>query len=53
MPILANVRNSFVSVPLQCALGLAFVLGLHVIRHVSASVRCRSYARSPYVRREI
>jgi hypothetical protein len=53
VPILANVRNSFVSVPLQCMLGLAFVLGLHVIRHVSASVRCRSYACSPYVRRQI
>jgi len=53
VPILANVRNSFVSVPLQCVLGLAFVLGLHVIRHVSATVRCRSYACSPYVRREI
>jgi O-antigen polysaccharide polymerase Wzy-like protein len=53
VPILTNVRNSFVSVPLQCVGGVAFVLALGVIRHVAASARCRSYACSPYVRREI
>ena len=50
VPLLVNVRNSFVSVPLQCLLGVLFVFGLGVIRHVSASVICRPYARPPYVR---
>jgi hypothetical protein len=53
VPLLINVRNSFVSVPLQCAVGVLFVLGLRVMRHISASIRCTSYARSTYVRSEI
>lgn len=53
VPLLTNVRNSFVSVPLQCALGLGFVLALGAARHVSAVIRCSPYAGSPYVRREV
>ncbi len=53
VPLLVNVRNSFVSVPLQCGLGVLFVLGLRVVRHVSVSIRCRPYARPAYVRSEI
>lgn len=53
VPLLINVRNSFVSVPLQCGLGALFVAGIHVMRHVSAAIRCRAYARPAYVRSEI
>lgn len=53
VPLLTNVRNSFVSVPLQCGVGLLFVAGIHVMRHVSAAIRCRAYARPAYVRSEI
>ena len=53
VPLLINVRNSFVSVPLQCGVGALFVAGIHVMRHVSAAIRCRAYARPAYVRSEI
>jgi len=53
VPLLINVRNSFVSVPLQCGVGALFVAGIHVMRHVSAAIRCRPYARPAYVRSEI
>ena len=45
--------QSFVSVPLQCGVGALFVAGIHVMRHVSAAIRCRAYARPAYVRSEI
>ena len=53
VPLLVNVRNSFVSVPLQCGLGVLFVLGLRLVRHMSASIRCRPYARPAHVRSAI
>jgi len=53
VPLLTNVRNSFVSVPLQCGVGALFVAGIHVMRHVSTAIRCRAYARPAYVRSEI
>jgi hypothetical protein len=53
VPLLTNVRNSFVSVPLQCGAGILFVAGIHVMRHVSAAIRCKPYARPAYVRSEI
>jgi hypothetical protein len=53
VPLLINVRNSFVSVPLQCAVGVLFVFGLRIMRHVADSIRCTPYARSAYVRSEI
>jgi hypothetical protein len=53
VPLLTNVRNSFVSVPLQCGAGALFVAGIHVMRHVAAAIRCRPYARPAYVRSEI
>jgi hypothetical protein len=52
VPILTNVRNSFVSVPAHCAAALVIVLILFGIRHVLASVVGRPYASSPYVRSE-
>lgn len=53
VPLLTNVRNSFISVPVQCAVGILFVLGLSLIRHMMGSVLCKPYARSPHVRSEI
>jgi hypothetical protein len=53
VPLLTNVRNSFVSVPLQCGVGALFVAGVHFMRHVSASIRYRPYARPAYIRSEI
>jgi hypothetical protein len=53
VPLLINVRNSFVSVPLQCGLGVLFIFSLRVVRHISTSLRCTAYARSTYVRSEI
>jgi hypothetical protein len=50
LPLLTNVRNSFVSVPAQCALGVILVVGLTAMRHVSSTVLCRPDARSTYVR---
>jgi O-antigen polysaccharide polymerase Wzy len=53
VPLLTNVRNSFVSVPAQCATGLAIVLALGIVRHVTGSVLSRPYARPAYIRSEI
>ena len=53
VPLLSNVRNSFVSVPAQCAAGILMVLGLGVIRHMVGSVMCRPYARATYVRSSV
>lgn len=53
VPLLVNVRNSFVSVPVQCALGLLFIAGVGIARHMSASINCRPYARAPYLRSQI
>ena len=53
VPLLTNVRNSFVSVPLQCGVGVLFVAGIHVMRHVSGAIRGKAYARPAYVRSEI
>jgi hypothetical protein len=53
VPLLVNVRNSFISVPMQCALGLLFLAGIGVMRHVSSSIVCRPYARAPYVRSQV
>jgi hypothetical protein len=53
VPLLINVRNSFVSVPTQCLAGILFVVALGAMRHISSSVLCRPYARSPYVRSQV
>jgi hypothetical protein len=53
VPLLTNVRNSFVSVPAQCLAGIAIVIGLGMIRHVVGSVLCRPYARAAYIRSEV
>ncbi|MET0214202.1 MAG: O-antigen polysaccharide polymerase Wzy, partial [Vicinamibacterales bacterium] len=52
VPILTNVRNSFVSVPAHCAAGLAIVLLLLGARHVLGSIVGRPYASSTYLRSE-
>ena len=52
-PLLINIRNSFVSVPAQCAAGILVVLAAAAVRHVVGSVVSRSYARTAYIRSEI
>jgi len=52
-PLLINIRNSFVSVPAQCAAGILVVLAAAAVRHVVGSVVSRSYARPAYIRSEI
>lgn len=49
-PLLINVRNSFVSVPAQCAVAVLLVFGVAAVRHVVASVLPNTYARTAYVR---
>jgi hypothetical protein len=53
LPLLSNVRNSFVSVPAHCAAGVLIVVALGAIRHVVESVLCRPYARAADLRSEI
>jgi hypothetical protein len=53
VPLLINVRNSFVSVPMQCVLGILLVAALGAARHMSASIICRPYARPPYIRSQV
>jgi len=52
-PLLINIRNSFVSVPAQCAAGILVVLAAAAVRHVVGSVVSRSYARTAYIRSEV
>jgi hypothetical protein len=53
VPLLVNVRNSFVAVPAHCAFGLSVILALALIRHVVRSVVPTPYARPAYVRTEV
>ena len=53
IPLLINVRNSFVSVPAQCVVGLLIVIVVAISHHVVGSILCRPYARAAYVRSEI
>jgi O-antigen polysaccharide polymerase Wzy len=52
-PLLINIRNSFVSVPAQCAAAILVVLAAAAVRHVVRSVVSRSYARTAYIRSEV
>ncbi|HEX7138560.1 MAG TPA: O-antigen polysaccharide polymerase Wzy, partial [Vicinamibacterales bacterium] len=45
VPLLINVRNSFVSVPAQCALGVVLAALIGVVRHIVGSVLSRPHAR--------
>jgi hypothetical protein len=45
VPLLVNVRNSFVSVPAQCALGVVLALLIAAVRHIVGSVLSRPHAR--------
>ena len=53
VPVLVNIRNSFISVPAQVAAGLVVLLALRALRHVLDSVLVRSYARPAIVRSAI
>jgi len=52
-PLLINIRNSFVSVPAQCAAGILVVLATAAVRHVVETVVSRNYARAAYIRSEV
>jgi O-antigen polysaccharide polymerase Wzy-like protein len=52
-PLLINIRNSFVSVPAQCAAGILVVFAAAGVRHIAGSVLPKSNARAPYLRSEI
>jgi hypothetical protein len=46
-PLLINVRNSFVSVPAQCIVGVLLVAVVAIARHVVESVVSRTTHASP------
>jgi len=50
-PLLINVRNSFVAVPVQCLAGILLLVGVAALRHMFGSVITRTYAHPSYVRR--
>ncbi len=52
-PLLINIRNSFVAVPVQCLAGIALLLGVAALRHMLNGMMTRPYANSPYVRSQI
>jgi len=45
VPLLINVRNSFVSVPAQCALGAVLAALFAIVRHIVGAVLSRPNAR--------
>jgi hypothetical protein len=51
--LITNVRNSFVSVPAQCAASVAIILALVAIRHVVGTVMCKPYAGPAYIRSQV
>jgi hypothetical protein len=53
VPLLVNVRNSFVAVPLQCALGVLFVLAVYATRHILALIVQTPQGRTFYVGDEV
>jgi hypothetical protein len=53
VPVLVNIRNSFISVPAEVAAGLVVLLALRAVRHVLDSVLVRPYARPAVVRSTI
>ena len=53
VPLLVNIRNSFVPVPAHCAAGIALILALSAARHVLDSVVGRPYARPAYIRSQV
>jgi hypothetical protein len=53
VPLLINVRNSFVSVPAQCAAGVLIAIVFAVVRRVVETVLNRPYADPADIRSEI
>ena len=53
VPLLTNIRNSFVSVPAQFAVGIVIAVVMVTVRHMVGSVLSRPHARAAYVRSEI
>jgi hypothetical protein len=53
VPLLVNIRNSFVSVPAQFAVGTVIAVVVVTVRHMVGSVLSKPHARAAYVRSEI
>lgn len=53
VPMLMNIRNTFIFVPAHVGGGVALVAALAASRHVIGSVVRRPYARPAYVRSEV
>jgi hypothetical protein len=53
VPMLMNIRNTFIFVPAHLGGGVALVAALAAIRHVLGSVIRRPYARPAYIRSEV
>jgi hypothetical protein len=53
VPMLMNIRNTFIFVPAHLAGGMALVAALAASRHVLGSVVRRPYARPAYIRSEV
>ena len=52
-PLLINIRNSFVAVPVQCLAGIALLLAVAALRHMLDGMMTRPYANSSYIRSQI
>ena len=53
VPLLINVRNSFVSVPAQCIAGFLIVTVVTAAHHIVGSVLAKPYARVADIRSEV
>ena len=53
VPMLMNIRNTFIFVPAHLGGGVALLAALAVSRHVLGSVVRRPYARPAYIRSEV
>ena len=53
VPMLMNIRNTFIFVPAHLGGGVALLAAFAASRHVLGSVVRRPYARSAYIRSEV
>ena len=53
VPMLMNIRNTFIFVPAHLGGGVVLIAALAAARHVSGSVVRRPYARPAYIRSEV
>jgi hypothetical protein len=53
VPMLMNIRNTFIFVPAHLGGGVVLIAALAAARHVIGSVVRRPYARPAYIRSEV